>query len=102
MKFVAKCISGPYWLPDVYKEEGHVDEVFGYDCTLNGSKIVMGEDNIDGGYYVQVADDETYNLYIKYIETILPLFNNAIEAYKLKQSLSKETAKTFEDIIDEL
>ena len=26
----------------------------------------------------------------------------AIEAHELKQSLSKETAKTFEDIIDEL
>jgi hypothetical protein len=99
MNFNVKCIRGPYWLPD---EDPEADEHFGYDCTINGKKIVIGEEPADGFRYVYKADKETYNTYVKGKKDIMPLIRKAIEAHELKQSLTKETAKTFEDIIDEL
>lgn len=100
MNFNVKCIRGPFWLPDEYEEEGYVDEVFGYECTLNGKQLVMGEDNIDDNYYVQVADNKTYDLYIKYARVLRPIIQQAIESFKIKSNLSDDTRDTFNDLLN--
>ena len=98
MNFNVKCIRGPYWLPDEVPE---ADEHFGYDCTVNGKKVIVGEEP-DGFRYIYEWDGEVYRNYKGWREELIALLGKAIKAHELKQSLTKETAKTFEDIIDEL
>jgi len=92
--FDVKCISGPYWLPDKFKHkgEGFVDEVFGYECSLNGRYIIMGKDNIDGSYHAQVAGDAVYNFYTDNIKVLKPLFEKAINQFKQKQKAKEAGA----------
>jgi hypothetical protein len=99
MNFDVKCIRGPYWLPE---EDSDADEVFAYECSLNGGKIIVGEEPADRFRYIHEADKKVYDVYSKNKIKIMPLIKKAIEAHELKQNLSNETAKTFEDIIDEL
>jgi hypothetical protein len=99
MNFDVKCIRGPYWLPD---EDPEADEHFGYDCTINGSKIVIGEEPADEFRYIHEWSGDAYRKYKKYKSELLPLIAKAIKAHELKSSLTPKTQQTFNDLIDEL
>ena len=99
MNFNVKCIRGPYWLPD---EQSYAEEHFGYDCTVLGKPVIVGEEPSDGFRYLHEWDHDTYLLWKDHKREVMSQLGKAIEAHELKQSLSKETAKTFEDIINEL
>jgi hypothetical protein len=99
MNFNVKCIRGPYWLPDEIK---NADEHFGYDCLLNGEEIIVGEEPVDGFRYIYLCDNDTYDLYAKNKTIVAPLIKKAIEAHKLKSTLTPNTQQTFNNLIDEL
>ena len=99
MSFDVKCIRGPYWLPD---EQSQADEHFGYECTLNGKPIIIGEEPEDDFRYVYEADKQTYNTYVTHKKVIMPLIKKAIEDHVLKQKLSPNAKDTFGELIDEL
>jgi hypothetical protein len=99
-KFNVRCIRGPYWLPN---EDPDADEHFAYECTLNGKKIIIGEEPEDEFRYVYEADKDTYNFYSKYKKEIMPLIRKAIEQHEQKQRVighgaSEEQADTITKI----
>jgi len=98
MKIEAKCIRGPYWLPD---EDPYAEEHFGYDCLLNGNKVIVGEEP-DGFRYMHEWDGQSHNLWKGRRSEIMSELGKAIKAHELKQSVSLKTAKTLRDLIDEL
>jgi len=91
-----KCIRGPYWLPDEHPE---ADEHFGYDCLLNGNKIIIGEEPADEFRYVYEADKKTYDLYSKNKAIIAPLIAKAIKLHELKKGLKDGAKEAWEDIL---
>lgn len=99
MNFNVKCIRGPYWLPD---EDPEADEHFGYDCTINGEKIVVGEEPADEFRYIHEWDGDTFRKYRNYKSELFPLIAKAIKAHELKSTLTPKTQQTFNDLIDEL
>jgi hypothetical protein len=94
--FHVVCTRGPYWLPD---EDPVADEHFGYDCLINGNKIIIGEEPADGFRYVYEADKKTYDLYAKDKKDIMPLIKKAIELHELKKGLKGSAPDTWEDIL---
>ena len=94
--FHVVCTRGPYWLPD---EDPDADEHFGYDCLLNGNKIIIGEEPADEFRYVHEADKQTYNLYSKNKAVVAPLIAKAIKLHELKKGLKGSAPDTWEDIL---
>jgi hypothetical protein len=90
------CTRGPYWLPD---EQPDADEHFGYDCLINGNKIIIGEEPEDGFRYVYEADKKTYDLYTKGKKDIMPLIAKAIKLHEIKKGLKGSAPDTWEDIL---
>jgi hypothetical protein len=99
MNFNVKCIRGPYWLPD---EHTQADEHYGYECTIDGKSIIIGEEPADEFRYVYETDKKTYDLYTKNKKVLMPLIAKAIKAHELKSSLTPKTQQTFNDLINEL
>jgi hypothetical protein len=95
-QFDIKCIRGPYWLPD---EVPDADEHFGYDCTLNGNKFIVGEEPADEFRYIYDMDKKDYNMYVKNKKDIMPLIRKAIELHKLKKGLKGSASYTWGDIL---
>jgi len=95
-QFHVVCTRGPYWLPD---EDPDADEHFGYDCLLNGNKIIIGEEPADEFRYVHEADKKTYELYYKNKAVVAPLIAKAIKLHELKKGLKGSAPDTWEDIL---
>jgi hypothetical protein len=104
MSFNVKCIRGPFWIPDdpEFKDYPWAEECFGYECLINGKRIVIAEENEDGFRYVLDADQKTYDLYTRNKKVLMPLIAKAIDEHILKSKLTDQTKETFGDLIDEL
>jgi hypothetical protein len=89
-KLDVKCIKGPFWLPDVDPE---ADEHFGYECTVNGTKIVIGEEPADDFRYIHEWDGEAFRLYRQYRDKILSLADRAIKEWESHQKFFQATSE---------
>lgn len=96
-QFDVKCIRGPYWLPD---EDPEADEHFGYECTLNGKRIIVGEEPQDGFRYIHEWDGDAYRQYKQYRNEIVSLLGKAIKLHELKKGLKGTAGDTWSDILE--
>jgi len=104
MNFNVKIIKGPFLLIDEYPEVkgwGAEEEHFAYIFTINGYKGVLGEE-LDGFRYLIPNLSDSFVVENWTSKRLVSLVGKAIETHEMKQTLNPSTAKTFEELIDEL